>query len=87
MAAIADNILGLGRRLAGDVAGGAARTTGRVAPIAGAGYLGYNWLEDKVGGTAAKLLIGASGLAIAYAAFRGIKSAATNSHIWSVVAC
>jgi len=48
-----------------------------VAPWAGAGYIGYNWLENRVGGTAAKLILGVSGVAIAYAAFRGISSAAS----------
>lgn len=75
--------LTLGRRLGGELLGGAARTTGRVAggttAVAGAGYLSYNWLESKIGGTASKLRLGVSGLAIAYAAFRGIKSAVSNT--------
>lgn len=62
---------------------GTARTTGRFGAIGGLVYTGYNYLGNKVGGTAAKLLLGVSGLAIAYAAFQGIKSAVSNT--WGLV--
>lgn len=62
---------------------GTARTTGRFGAIGGIGYAGYNYLENKVGGVAAKSLIAVSGLAIAYAAFSGIKSAFSNT--WGLI--